>query len=82
MLNEQEYEYVQRLAVEEATDLTNTLRPERDDDAGWDRFHQEHFGRVLAEVDKGSYSYLEAVEVSDVCNEVEHDIRHGDILGL
>jgi hypothetical protein len=33
-------------------------------------------------VDGGSYSYLEAADISEVCSEVESDIRYGDILGL
>lgn len=81
-MNEQEFEYVQRLAVEEATDMVGDNRPERNDDSGWDKWHDEHFGRVLAEVDKGAYSYLEAVDISGVCSDVENDIRYSDILGL
>jgi hypothetical protein len=81
-LNDNEYEHVQRLAVEEATALTTDLRPDRDDDSGWDKFHDTLFGRVLTDVDNSHYSYLDARDISVVCDEVENDIRHGDILGL
>ena len=81
-MNDHEYEYVQRTVVEEATALTSELRPDRNDDSGWDKFHDILFGRVLTDVDNTDYSYLDARDVSEVCGEVENDIRHGDILGL
>jgi hypothetical protein len=83
-LNEQEYDYVQRLAVEEATALVNKDdgKPDRHDDSAWDKWHDRHFGNVLHEIDNGAYSYLDAREISEVCSEVESDVRHGDILGL
>jgi hypothetical protein len=82
-MTDTEYERILKLAVEEATDLTNTLRPDRNDDSGWDKFHDQHFGRVLTYIDEHTdLGHIEAREISDVCSEVEKDIRHSDILGL
>jgi len=82
-MNDQAYEFVLRLAVEEATAMVNEdKRPQRTHDSEWDEWHQEHFGRVLTKVDKSEYSFIEARDISQVCEEVENDIRHGDILGL
>lgn len=78
------YDWLLKLIVDEATAMVQTdeIRPDRDDDSGWDKFHDVLFGRALTAVDDSPYSYLEALEVSEVCSEVENDIRHGDILGL
>lgn len=78
-----EYERILAIAVEEATDLTNTLRPDKDDDSGWDKFHDIHFGKVLTYIDEHTdLGYVEAADISEICQEVENDIRHSDILGL
>jgi hypothetical protein len=79
-MNDQEYDYVLRIAVEEAQAIDKPADP--GDLSAWDRWHDEHFGRVLEAVDSGHYSYLEAADISEVCSEVEGDIRHGDILGI
>lgn len=79
-MNDQAYEYVLRLAVEEAQSVISDHGDKIKQDE--DRFHDILFGRVLTEVDKGHYSYLEAKAVSEVCSEVEGDIIHSDILGL
>lgn len=78
-MNDQEYEHVLSLAVEIAQGID---KPDTNDDSAWDKWHDTHFGRVLEAVDNGAYSYLEARDVSEVCSEVESDIRHGDILGI
>jgi hypothetical protein len=78
-MNDQEYDYVLRLAVQEAQAID---KPVINDDSAWDKWHDKHFANVLEAVDSGAYSYLEARDVSEVCSEVESDIRHGDILGI
>jgi hypothetical protein len=78
-----EYERIVGIAVDEATNLTNTLRPDRNDDSGWDKFHDQHFDNVLTYIDEHTdLGHIEAAEISEVCSEVESDIRHSDILGL
>jgi hypothetical protein len=79
-LNGQEYDYVLALAVEEAQGVIAEKGEGVKNDE--DKFHDLLFDRVLTEVDRGHYSYLEAKDVSEVCGEVEGDILHGDILGL
>jgi len=81
-LDNEEYGRILKIAVDEATDLAGDKRPDRDDHTGWDEFHQQHFGRVLTVVDNSELSWVEAEEVSQICQEVENDIRYGDILGL
>jgi hypothetical protein len=79
-MNDQAYEYVLRIAVEEAQSIDKPA--DSKDDSAWDHWHAKHFDSVLAVVDNSDYSFIEAREISDVCQEVENDIRHGDILGL
>ena len=79
MLNEQEYDYVLRIAVENAEMIvSNDDKIKRDED----RFHNLLFSHVLTEIDNGAYSHLDARDVSEVCSEVEGDVIHGDILGI
>jgi len=79
-----ENERVVAIAVDEATDILNSMdKPARNDDSAWDKFHDTHFGRVLTYIDEHTdLGHIEAAEISEVCQEVENDIRHGDILGL
>jgi hypothetical protein len=79
-LNDNELDHVSRLAVEEAGMLD---KPEDvNDDSAWDKFHDMLFGAVLTAVDNSHYYYLEARDISEVCSEVENDIRYSDILGI
>jgi len=80
-----EYSDVLEIATKEATFMVQTdeIRPDEHDDSGWDKFHDTLFGRVLTAVDNRDHlCHLNAREVSVVCDEVENDIRYGDILGL
>ena len=73
------YEHILSLAVEEAKHLIGedeTIKQREDE------FHFRLFDRVLTEIDKTDDSWVEAADVSEVCQEVEGDILHGDILGL
>jgi len=84
-MTEDEYGDVLEIATKEATHMVQSdeNRPDRHDDSGWDKFHDTLFGRVLNDVDnREDLSHLDARDVSVVCDEVENDIRHGDILGL
>jgi hypothetical protein len=78
-LNENEFDHVTRIAIEEAQSLD---KPDANDDSAWDKYHDVLFGRVLTAIDDSHYSYLDARDVSEACSEVEGDIRYGDILGL
>lgn len=81
----EQYDEVLRMATEEATAMVQVEdnRPNEFDDSAWDKFHDVLFGRVLTAVDNDeALADLDAREVSVVCDEVENDIRHGDILGL
>lgn len=79
-MNDQAYEFVLRVAVEEATDMISQHGEEIKQDEG--KFHDILFSRVVTAVDNSEYSLLDAREISEVCGEVESDILHGDILGL
>jgi len=79
-MNDQAYEYVLRLAVEEATAMIAEHGDEIKKDEG--KFHDILFSRVVTGVDNSDYALLDAREISEVCGEVESDVIHGDILGL
>jgi len=79
-MNDQAYEFVLRVAVEEATDMISEHGEEIKQDEG--KFHDILFSRVVTAVDNSEYALLDAKEISEVCGEVESDILHGDILGL
>jgi len=79
-MNDQAYEFVLRVAVEEAKDMISEHGEEIKQDEG--KFHDILFSRVITAVDNSEYALLDAKEISEVCGEVESDILHGDILGL
>jgi len=79
-MNDQAYEFVLRVAVEEAKDMISEHGEEIKQDEG--KFHDILFSRVVTAVDNSEYALLDAKEISEVCGEVEGDIIHGDILGL
>jgi len=79
-MNDQAYEFVLRVAVEEAKDMISEHGEEIKQDEG--KFHDILFSRVVTAVDNSEYALLDAKEISEVCGEVESDILHGDILGL
>jgi len=79
-MNDQAYEFVLRVAVEEAKDMISEHGEEIKEDEG--KFHDILFSRVVTAVDNSEYALLDAKEISEVCGEVESDILHGDILGL
>lgn len=79
-MNDQAYEYVLNLAVEEAQAVINEHGDDIKQDEG--KFHDLLFSRVITAVDNSDYALLDAREISEVCGEVESDVLHGDILGL
>jgi hypothetical protein len=79
-MNDQAYEFVLRLAVEEAQAVINDHGEDIKKDEG--KFHDLLFSRVVTGVDNSDYALLDAREISEVCGEVESDVLHGDILGL
>ena len=79
-MNDQAYEHVLKLAVEEAEGMINEYGENIKQDEG--KFHDILFSRVITAVDNSNYALLDAREISEVCGEVESDILHGDILGL
>lgn len=83
-MDDNHYDDIIRIALHQAEDLCNFSRPDRSDDTGWDHWHDRHFGRVLEEIDQfhPELSVYEAKEISEICQEVESDVRYGDILGI
>ena len=79
-MNDQAYDYVLKVAVEEAESMINEYGEQIKEDEG--KFHDILFSRVISAVDNSHYALLDAREISEVCGEVESDVIHGDILGL
>jgi hypothetical protein len=79
LLDNAVYERILLLAVEHARALILEEESIRDDE---DKFHFMLFDRVLTDVDKTDDSWIEAIDVSTICMEVEDDVRNGDILGI
>lgn len=80
-MNDGDYEKVLEVVTENADDIeANFPGMLREDE---DKFHQILLGQVITEIDSkhGDLSYIEARELSEVCGEVENDMRHSDIRG-
>ena len=82
-MNDNTYEGILKLAVDEAVHMVNNGMDPRHPEVDEDTFHDILFANVLDQADNcGLGVGAEAKEISEICGEVENDIKHGDILGI
>lgn len=82
-MTDETYAGILKLAVDEATHMVNNGMDPRHEEMDEDTFHDILFANVLDQADKcGLGADAEAIEISELCSEVEGDIIHGDILGI